>query len=342
MRKHRKTAALLAAALTALCLCSFSGTDQKAYEIEEAGVSLSLPADLRVLRYPVEEGNPLIPLTGWSSAEELNSYYEDTGTLLEAYFPDTGACFTVESWTDDESAAIGSFVSQTEEQLLERIADYPYAWEYEESGQSSASLENRQGQPFLLYTNESGDGVTSRYYETVAGGSWVYLSLYGPVNGNPLLEEELGVLEDAMGTLQFLEAPDAAASQPLSWQETASFVLVAAGLLLFLLLVIFLARSVRRSRPAPPILPGFLCRVSTPVGYADLYREYLVVFPSGREPLSFRYPQTGGVAEAERCFWIYPPNLPPLPLPKDSFLAGSPERLHELLPEINRKAQGQG
>lgn len=342
MKNGRKAAALLAVVLTLLSFCSFTAAGQKAYSLEEAGVSLSLPADLRVLRYPVEEGNSLIPLTGWSSADELNSYYEETGTLLEAYFPDTGACLSVESWSDGESMAIGSFTSQSEAQLLERIADYPFAWQYGEEGQSTASLENRGEQPYLLYTNESEEGILSRYYETVAGGNWFYLSLYGPANGRPLLEEELSALEDALDTLSFLQAQEGAASTSGSWEETVSLALFGVGLLLFLALVLFLARSVRRSRPAPPVLPGFLCRVSTPVGFADLYRDYFVVFPSGRSPLSFWYPQTGGIAETERCFWVYPPNLPPLPLPKDSFLAGSPERLRELLPAINRKAEGQG
>lgn len=212
MKNGRKAAALLAVVLTLLSFCSFTAAGQKAYSLEEAGVSLSLPADLRVLRYPVEEGNPLIPLTGWSAADELNSYYEETGTLLEAYFPDTGACLSVESWSDGESMAIGSFTSQSEAQLLERIADYPFAWQYGEEGQSTASLENRGEQPYLLYTNESEEGILSRYYETVAGGNWFYLSLYGPANGRPLLEEELSALEDALDTLSFLQAQEGAAS----------------------------------------------------------------------------------------------------------------------------------
>lgn len=64
MKNGRKAAALLAVVLTLLSFCSFTAAGQKAYNLEEAGVSLSLPADLRVLRYPVEEGNPPHPADG--------------------------------------------------------------------------------------------------------------------------------------------------------------------------------------------------------------------------------------------------------------------------------------
>ncbi|MFR8334579.1 MAG: hypothetical protein ACLU9S_21345 [Oscillospiraceae bacterium] len=160
MKNGRKAAALLAVVLTLLSFCSFTAAGQKDYSLEEAGCLLSFPP-ICASCATRGGGNPLIPLTGWSSADELNSYYEETGTLLEAYFPDSGACLSVESWSDGESMAIGSFTSQSEAQLLERIADYPFAWPYGEEGQSTASLENRGEQPYLLYTNESEEGILS-------------------------------------------------------------------------------------------------------------------------------------------------------------------------------------
>ena len=336
MKNRAKPAALLAAVLTVVFLCSFATTAEKSYTFEEIGVSVSLPAELRALRYPVEEGDPFIPLTGWNSASDLNQYYKEMGILLHAYFPDTGASITVENWSDEESMFLETFAAQSEEQLLARIADYPQDWG---GRRMTASLENCGGQPFLLHTTESEEGVVLRYFETVLGGCWFSLRLYSSADGSPLLEEELAVLDNAMDTLSLPQGDPVEGLLPQSWQEIASIAAVYLGLVLFLLVLIFLARSVRRSRPAPPVLPGFVCRVSTPVGYADIYRDYLVVFPAGRQPLSFWHAQTGGVAETEDCFWVYPPNLPPLPLPKDGFAAGSPERLHELLPEINGQAE---
>ena len=185
----------------------------------------------------------------------------------------------------------------------------------------------------VFNTPEIVDGIESYCEEHGFEIVLANMRLFKRYDNNPVSYTHLDV---------YKRQQEGAASASGSWEETVSLVLFGVGLLLFRALVLFLARSVRRSRPAPPVLPGFLCRVSTPVGFADLSRDYFVVFPSGRSPISFWYPQTGGIAETERCFWVYPPNLPPLPLPKDSFLAGSPERLRELLPAINRKAEGQG
>lgn len=334
MKNRWKLTALLMAALVCIAaVCPAALAAGKEYSFAEQGIRFTLPEDLRVLEYPVEDGDPLIPLTGYFTADDLNQYYEQTGTLLEAYFPDSGAFLSVEAWQDEESQAIGSYAAESENELQERIADYPYDWESDPPGRSTATVETLAGQPFLLFSDEMGENTISRYYETIYGGSWIYLSLYPAQTGDSLREEELSALGSLAESISFSTDPAAAVENSASsdWMETVSLMLFSLGLLLFVLLVIFLARSIRRSQPLPTVLPGFACRVSTPVGPADFYPQYFVVFPTGGQPLSFRYEQTRGIVETEDCFWIYPPNLPPLPLAKNAFLAGSPKRFGLLL-----------
>lgn len=334
MRKQSKLAAVLAAAVVLVAaVCPAALAAGKEYSFADQGIRVTLPEELRVLEYPVEDGDPLIPLTGYFTADELNAYYEQTGTLLEAYFPDSGAFLSVEAWEDEDSRAIGSYAAESETDLQERIADYPIDWESDPPGRSTATVETLAGQPFLLYSDELGENIISRFYETVYGGRWIYLSLYPAQSGESLREEELSALGSLADSFTFSTEPAAAveSSSPSEWMDTLSLILFSLGLLLFVLLLIFLVRSIRRSQPVPTILPGFACRVSTPVGPADFYPQYFVVFPTGGQALSFRYEQTGAILETEDCFWIYPPNLPPLPLPKNEFLAGSPERFRQLL-----------
>lgn len=334
MKNQRKlTALLMAAVVWIAAVCPAALAAGKEYSFAEQGIRFTLPEELRVLEYPVEDGDPLIPLTGYFTADDLNQYYEQTGTLLEAYFPDSGAFLSVEAWQNEESQAIGSYAAESESELQSRIEEYPIDWESDPPGRSTATVEKLAGQPFLLFSEEMGESITLRYYETVYGGQWIYLSLYPAQADEALGQEELDALGSLADSVSFSTDPTAAVENTAAsdWMETLSLVLFSLGLLLFVLLVIFLARSIRRSQPVPTVLPGFACRVSTPVGPADFYPQYFVVFPTGGQPLSFRYEQTRGIVETDDCFWIYPPNLPPLPLAKNAFLGGSPKRFSLLL-----------
>ena len=118
MKNRWKLTALLMAALVCIAaVCPAALAAGKEYSFAEQGIRFTLPEDLRVLEYPVEDGDPLIPLTGYFTADDLNQYYEQTGTLLEAYFPDSGAFLSVEAWQDEESQAIGSYAAESENEL---------------------------------------------------------------------------------------------------------------------------------------------------------------------------------------------------------------------------------
>lgn len=294
------------------------------YHFEEAGVSVSLPADLRVLKYPVEEGDPYIPLTGYYTADEVNEYYETTGTLLEGYFPNSGAFLSVESYGDEESLSYGTFRGLSGEELEAIAGEDAFTWG--EEIEVTAEVCSFGDQPFVCCTETSYGETVMRYYRTVHQDRWFFLSLYTSASGAPLTEDELAALDKAASTLSF----DGVEQTAVSSSDVAYMVLFAVGIVLFLLTVILLARSVRRAPKQPPVLPGFLCRVSTPAGLMDFYGQYFVIFPSWGAPVSFRYEQTGGVLEAERCFWVYPPNRAPIPVPKNAFLAGDPEKLCRL------------
>ena len=269
MKNQRKlTALLMAAVVWIAAVCPAALAAGKEYSFAEQGIRFTLPEELRVLEYPVEDSDPLIPLTGYFTADDLNQYYEQTGTLLEAYFPDSGAFLSVEAWQNEESQAIGSYAAESESELQSRIEEYPIDWESDPPGRSTATVEKLAGQPFLLFSEEMGESITLRYYETVYGGQWIYLSLYPAQADEALGQEELDALGSLAGSVSFSTDPAAAVENTAAsdWMETLSLVLFSLGLLLFVLLVIFLARSIRRSQPVPTVLPGFACRVSTPVG----------------------------------------------------------------------------
>ena len=122
MKNQRKlTALLMAAVVWIAAVCPAALAAGKEYSFAEQGIRFTLPEELRVLEYPVEDGDPLIPLTGYFTADDLNQYYEQTGTLLEAYFPDSGAFLSVEAWQNEESQAIGSYAAESESELQSRI-----------------------------------------------------------------------------------------------------------------------------------------------------------------------------------------------------------------------------
>lgn len=302
------------------------------YHFEEAGVSVSLPADLRVLKYPVEEGDPYIPLTGCYTADELNAYYETTGTLLEGYFPNSGAFLSVESFADEESLSYGAFRGLSSEELEAIAEGETLTWG--DTAEITAEVRTFGGQPFVCCTQTASGEVMMRYFRTVYEDRWFHLSLYSSVSGAALTEGELRALDNAAYTLAF----DGGEEPGVSASDAAYMVLFAVGLALFLLTVILIARSIRRAPKQPPVLPGFLCRVSTPAGLMDFYGRYFVLFPSWGEPVSYLYEQTGGVLEAERCFWVYPPNRAPIPVPKNAFLAGEPEKLRPLCGGTERRS----
>lgn len=325
-------ALLLVLRLAAGLLTPTTLPETKEYRFPDAGVSVSLPADLRVLEYPVEDGDPYIPLTGYYTADEVNEYYENTGTLLEGYFPNSGAFLSVESYGDEESLSYGTFRGLSDGELEAIAEEEAFAWN--DAIEVTAEVRTFGGQPFVCCTEKSSGEIMMRYCRTVHQDRWFFLSLYTSASGAPLTEDELAALDKAASTLSF----DGVEQTAVSSSDVAYLVLFAVGLVLFLLTVILLARSIRRAPKQPPVLPGFLCRVSTPAGLMDFYGRYFVLFPAWGEPVSYLYEQTGGVLEAERCFWVYPPNRAPIPVPKNAFLAGEPEKLRPLCGGTERRS----
>lgn len=325
-------ALLLVLRLAAGLLTPATLPETKEYRFPDAGVSVSLPADLRVLEYPVEDGDPYIPLTGYYTADEVNEYYENTGTLLEGYFPNSGAFLSVESYGDEESLSYGTFRGLSDGELEAIAEEEAFAWN--DAIEVTAEVRTFGGQPFVCCTEKTSGEITMRYCRTVHQDRWFFLSIYSSASGAALTEGELRALDNAAYTLAF----DGGEEPGVSSSDVAYLVLFAVGLVLFLLTVILLARSIRRAPKQPPVLPGFLCRVSTPAGLMDFYGRYFVLFPAWGEPVSYLYEQTGGVLEAERCFWVYPPNRAPIPVPKNAFLAGEPEKLRPLCGGTERRS----
>ncbi len=325
--------ALLLSAATLLPAAPAAAAGTQAYHVEEAGVTLSLPSGMRVLQYPVEEGNPAIPLTGYSTAQELNQYYEGMDILLEAYFPETGSYITLEHWETEESWELYSYGDLSQEELEARIADYPYYWwEEGELPYTAASVAQHEQIPFLHYTDLDVSGAVSDYYETVVNGSWLSLGAYTYAE-DALTEEETAALSAAIESLSF---ETVSSTNDMAWLEQLNFVSTLAGYLLSVLAVLFCAllpwlrqRAERYGRILT--LPGLVCRVNSPLGTVDCYQNYFVLFSPGMSPVSYWYGQTGGAVETSRCFWLYPPGRQPLALPKESFAAGAPVLLARVL-----------
>ena len=276
-----------------------------------------------------------LPGSGFIDLHTHSNFSDGSCTPAEIVAMAAKAGLAAVALTDhDTTAGIPEFLQAAEATPeLEAIAGED-AFTWGEEIEVTAEVCSFGDQPFVCCTETSYGETVIRYYRTVHQDRWFFLSLYTSASGAPLTEDELAALDKAASTLSF----DGVEQTAVSSSDVAYMVLFAVGIVLFLLTVILLARSVRRAPKQPPVLPGFLCRVSTPAGLMDFYGRYFVLFPAWGEPVSYLYEQTGGVLEAERCFWVYPPNRAPIPVPKNAFLAGEPEKLRPLCGGTERRS----